>query len=179
MKKKLLSAVLATTVTTLSAYANEASFSVAIDGYDLLTDVYGIQFEWFKSDNFSLLAKPYLLNRSESGIDWNGYGIELAGRMYKGGLDYLGDENNPYGTYLQFGLDLGYVKAEIGNYSDDSFFLGFNTKAGYRYVISNGVFIDLGLGIGYYTSNVVYRDSDYRDLDGVELFGTLSLGYQF
>lgn len=168
MKKKLLTAFLTSAVISSSALANEGNFSLALDGYDFATNVYSIQAEWFKSDDFSILFKPYTLSRSKSGIKWSGYGIELSGRTYS--------ENN---IFLQYGLDLGTVKAKVSNSSDSSFFLGFNTKAGYRYYIANTLFIDLGVGIGYYTTNVQYRSENYRDLDGVELFGIASLGYNF
>ena len=168
MKKKLLTALFVSYVLSSYASAGERNFSIATDGYDITTNVYSIQAEWFKSDDFSFLAKPYILNRNESGIDWNGYGIELAGRMYS--------ENN---IFLQYGLDIGYIKDKIGSFSDDSIFLGFNTKAGYRYYITNELFADLGVGIGYYTTNVQFRSKNYRDLDGIEIFIIASLGYQF
>ena len=173
--KKLLATALATT-SIISFATAEQSFNISIDGYDVLTSVYSVQVEWMKSEDFSILAKPYFLNKSESGIDWSGYGLELAGRMYKGGI---GNSENPYGIFLQYGIDFGYMKAEVGSYSDDTIYLGFNTKAGYRWIFSKHFTVDAGIGIGYYTSLIKYGTDDYRDFDGIELFGIISAGYSF
>lgn len=169
MRKSLFTLLLSASVLSPAMAGN---FSLSVDGYDIATNVYSVQGEYFWGENseFSVIAKPYLLDRSESGIDWSGYGLELAVRKYGANIENL---------FFQTGIDVGYIKAEKGSWSDDSVFLGFNAKAGYRYYIAGGLFADLGVGIGYYTSSVEYRDSDYRDLDGIELFGIVSLGYKF